>query len=72
MEKEPSVVKEDVKEEDDLDLLTVVRKRVRACAKHPIYNYLTYSQLSGSYRAFISKVNEIQVPHTILEALEDP
>jgi len=72
MEKEPSVVEEDVKEEDDLNLPIVVRKGVRACTNHSISNYLTYSQLSRSYKAFISKVDEIQVPRTILETLQDP
>lgn len=72
VEKEPSVVEEDVEEDDDLDLSIAIRKGVRACTKHPISIYLTYSQLLGSYRAFISKVGEIQVPRTILEALQDP
>lgn len=66
MVKEPSVIEEVGEEKNDLNLPIALRKEVRDC------NHLIYSELSGCYKAFVSKVDEIQVPHNIFEALQDP
>jgi len=55
-----------------LDLPIAIRKGVRTCTKHPISIYLTYSKLSSDFRVFITKVDEIQVPKDIHEAVQDP
>ena len=37
----------------DLDLPSALRKGTRACTKHPISKYISYSNFSDNYRAFI-------------------
>lgn len=49
-----------------------MRKGFRACTKHPIGNFVSYKILSLSYQAFVSVIDNIQIPHTIQEALIDP
>ena len=55
---------------DDLDLPIVKRKGVRSCTNHPIYNYISYKNLSPGYQTFISSLSDIKVPNTIQEALK--
>ena len=57
---------------DDLDLPIALRKGVRACIEHPIGNFVSYEKLSPSYQAFVSSIDNIQIPKTIQEALMDP
>ena len=61
---------EDVSE--DLSIPIALRKGVRSCTQHPIHNYLSYSSLSPTYRAFITTLDQVQIPNSIQEALQDP
>lgn len=62
---------DNVDHKDDLDIAIALRKGVYACTEHPIGNFVSYKTLSPSYQAFISAVDNIQIPHTIQEALAD-
>ncbi|RVW39635.1 Retrovirus-related Pol polyprotein from transposon RE1 [Vitis vinifera] len=56
----------------DLDLLIALRKGTRACTKHPIAKYISYSNLSDNYRAFTTNISKLVVPRNIQEALDEP
>lgn len=56
----------------DSDLPIAVRKGVRECTKHPIYNFVSYHGLSNKYRAFVASLDQTQVPKSIQEALTIP
>ena len=55
---------------DELDLPVALRKGVRSCTKHSIKNFLTYSNLSPRYRAFVAELDSVQIPNTVFEALK--
>ncbi|RVW83269.1 Retrovirus-related Pol polyprotein from transposon RE1 [Vitis vinifera] len=55
---------------DDSTLPIALRKGVRRCTDHPIGNYVTYEGLSPSYRAFVTSLDDTQVPNTIQEAFK--
>ncbi|KAJ9556963.1 hypothetical protein OSB04_011577 [Centaurea solstitialis] len=57
---------------DNLDVPIALRKGVRTCTSHPIKNFVSYKSLSSNYRAFVSKLDEAQVPNSIHEALQSP
>lgn len=57
---------------DDSNVPIALRKGVRTCTKHPIGNFVSYKTLSPSYQAFVSVIDNIQIPRTIQEALIDP
>ena len=57
---------------NDLDVPIAVRKGVRSCTQHPISNFVSYSHLSPSYKAFLSKISSIPVPNHVQDALADP
>ena len=57
---------------NDLDQPIALRKGIRACTEHPINNFVSYKKLSPSYHAFVSSIDNIQIPRTIQEALIDP
>ena len=42
----------------DLDLPIALRKGTRACTKHPIAKYISYSNLSDNYRAFTTNISK--------------
>ena len=54
---------------DDLELPIVIKKGVRSCTKHSIYNFLSYNGLSARFRAFTISLTEIQIPNNIQETL---
>ena len=54
----------------DLDVPIAIRKGVRECTKHPIYNFVSYEGLSPEYRAFITNVSSAEIPQNIHVALE--
>ena len=56
----------------DLDLPIAIRKGVRSCTQHPLHNHLSYVQLSPSFRAFVTKLDQVQIPNSIHEALQIP
>ncbi|KAL5851107.1 hypothetical protein ACOSQ3_006225 [Xanthoceras sorbifolium] len=57
---------------NDLDIPIALRKGVRSCTQHSIYNFLSYKGLSPTYKAFVSNLQQIQVPNSIHEALKIP
>ena len=59
-------------EPNDIDVPIAIRKGVRSCTQHPISNFVSYSHLSPSYRAFVSKISSICVPNRVQDALVDP
>ena len=48
---------------DDLDILIAHRKGARACTKHPLSNFVSYSRLSPSYKAFVSSLFSVSIPN---------
>ncbi|RVW12310.1 Retrovirus-related Pol polyprotein from transposon TNT 1-94 [Vitis vinifera] len=56
----------------DLDLPIALRKGTRACTKHPIAKYISYSNLSNNYRAFTTNISKLVIPRNIQEALDEP
>lgn len=54
----------------NLDLPIAQRKEVRSCTQHPIYNFMSYKRLSPNYRAFATKLTEIQIPSSTQEAMQ--
>ena len=65
-------VTDDMSEEDDLDMPIALQKRTRACTKHPLSKFVSYSHLSPSYRAFVSKLDSVSIPNNVHEALSNP
>ena len=59
-------------ENDTLNMPIAWRKGVRSCTQHPIGNFISYDKLSPTFRAFTSKITEIQVPRDIQEAFKYP
>ena len=57
---------------DDLELPIALRKGTRTCTQHPIRNFISYVGLSKPYRAFISRLDNVQIPANIQEALSHP
>ncbi|XP_073152035.1 uncharacterized protein [Henckelia pumila] len=56
----------------DLDVPIAFRKGVRSCNKHPIFNFVSYSNLSSSFRVFTSTLSSVIIPRSIQEALNVP
>ncbi|XP_020692356.2 uncharacterized protein LOC110106718 [Dendrobium catenatum] len=56
---------------DDSTMPIVLRKGVRRCTCYPIGNYVTYRGLSPSYKAFATSLDDIHVPSTTKEALQN-
>ena len=54
----------------DLDQPIALRKGIRSCTQHPLCNHLSYSNLSPCYRAFVTSLNQIQIPNSVQEALK--
>ena len=57
---------------NDLNWPIALRKGVRSCTNHPIYNFVSYKNLSPSYKAFISSLDQVQVPNSVHEAIQIP
>jgi hypothetical protein len=55
----------------DLYLPIAMRKERRACTKHPIRSFHTYDGLSEKHKAFLSNLEEHNVPKSVKEALSD-
>ncbi|CAN1791266.1 Retrovirus-related Pol polyprotein from transposon RE2, partial [Linum perenne] len=55
----------------DLEFPIALRKGTRACTRHPISNYMSYANLSKSYKTFVSRVTNQFVPKNIKEAMSD-
>ncbi|RVW64704.1 Retrovirus-related Pol polyprotein from transposon RE1 [Vitis vinifera] len=56
----------------DIDLPIALRKGTRACTKHPIAKYISYSNLSDNYRVFTTNISKLVVPKNIQVALDEP
>ncbi|RVX19078.1 Structural maintenance of chromosomes protein 1 [Vitis vinifera] len=55
------------------DLPIAVRKGTRSTRNpHPIYNFLSYHQLSSPYSAFVSAISSVSLPKSTHEALSHP
>ncbi|GMP92426.1 hypothetical protein CsSME_00042657 [Camellia sinensis var. sinensis] len=53
----------------DLDVPITNRKGVRSCTQHPISNHVFYSNLSSSYKPFLSKVSFVSLPTNFYDGL---
>ncbi|KAG8501502.1 hypothetical protein CXB51_003813 [Gossypium anomalum] len=51
-------------------LLIAVRKGTRSCTQHPISRFVSYGNLSKSYKAFVTNVDSVKTPKNIEEALK--
>ena len=67
---EPIVESESINIEFDEPIAT--RKGVRTCTKHPISQYVSYNNLSPSFRAFTTSITDDETPKSIQEALGIP
>ncbi|KAG8491054.1 hypothetical protein CXB51_014208 [Gossypium anomalum] len=47
-----------------------VRKGTRSCTQHPISQFVSYGNLSKSYKAFVTNVDSVKTQKNIEEALE--
>ncbi|KAK8365622.1 hypothetical protein V6Z11_A02G067900 [Gossypium hirsutum] len=47
-----------------------VRKGTRSCTQHPISRFVSYENLSKSYKTFVTNVDSVKTPKNIEEALE--
>ncbi|KAK2422570.1 putative mitochondrial protein [Trifolium repens] len=56
----------------DIDDPIAVRKPVISCTKHPISNFISYSNLSSSFSVFTSKLSSVEIPKNVHVALEVP
>ncbi|KAK2414048.1 putative mitochondrial protein [Trifolium repens] len=56
----------------DIDDPIAVRKPLRSCTKHPLSNFISYSNLSSSFSAFTSKLSCVEIPKNVQVALEVP
>lgn len=54
------------------DLPIALRKGVRECTKHPLYNFLAYDKLSRTFRAFTCSLDSQDIPTNIQDALTNP
>ena len=57
---------------DDLELPIALRKGTQTCTQHLIKKFISYAGLSQPYRAFSSRLNNVQIPANIQEALSHP
>jgi len=71
-ELEQSPVLEEAIIVDDLDVPIAIKKGVRSCTKHSIFNYLTYSKLSPKCRAFATMIDIVEFSKDIQSALHNP
>lgn len=54
------------------DIPIALRKCVRSCIKHPLSNFISYKNVTPSFRAFISQVSRVVIPNNVQEALKVP
>ena len=54
---------------ETLDMPIVHRKCVRSCTKHSISKFVSYDNLSISFRAFTTNLFSVNIPKSIEEAL---
>jgi hypothetical protein len=45
---------------------------VRSCTQHPLFNYVSYENLSPVFRAFTSQLSCMEIPNTVQDALKVP
>ena len=56
---------------NDLDWPIALRKGKRACTKHHLHLFLSYSKLSTPHRVFLTNLHTIPIPRHFSEALKD-
>ncbi|XP_073290971.1 uncharacterized protein [Primulina huaijiensis] len=56
----------------DIELPIALRKHHRTRSSNEQADFLYYGKLSANFRAFLSKIDDVRVPNTVHEALEDP
>lgn len=58
---------------DDIDDRPIaLRKGTRSCTQHPICNSVSLEHLSPAYQAFVTRLDQVQIPSSIEIALQDP
>jgi hypothetical protein len=57
---------------DDTNIPIAQHKGVRSCIHHSISNFVSYEDISPSYRSFVSKLSSVSIPRNLQEALSDP
>ena len=65
-----SVMEKGTETYQDLEQLIASRKGIRSCTQHPLWYHLSYSNLSPGYRAFVTSLDQIQIPNSVQEALK--
>lgn len=57
---------------DDLNIPIATPKGVRSCTKHPIFNYVSFKNLSPFFFAFTSHLSSVEIPKNVQKALQVP
>ncbi|KAA0052307.1 reverse transcriptase [Cucumis melo var. makuwa] len=55
-----------------LDMPIALRKGTRSCMKHSMCNYISYSSLSPTFKAFTKSLDAATIPKNIYKAMESP
>lgn len=53
----------------DLNIPIAIRKGEKSCTQHPISNFVSYLNLSDTFRAFTSSLSNVIIPRSIQETL---
>ncbi|GMI89878.1 hypothetical protein HRI_002657100 [Hibiscus trionum] len=62
----------DMNSNSDFEFPIAIRKGKRTCTtKHPSYLFMTYNNLSPNHRTFLTSLNNIVIPKTVAEALDN-
>ena len=56
---------------DDLSVPIALRNGRRMCTKHPINDFIEYSNLSPSFKAFTISLDSVAIPRNVYQALQD-
>jgi hypothetical protein len=57
---------------NDIDLPIAQCKGIGSCTQNSISNFVSYNNLSVSYRTFISKQSSMSIAHSVQKALGNP
>lgn len=57
---------------DELEIPIAIQKVVRSYTQHLVTNHLTCAKLSVHYKAFITKIDGVEIPRDVQNALDDP
>ena len=54
---------------DNVDFPIAIRKGTRKCSQQPLYNFVSFEKFSPSHEAFLTQIDFISIPQTLIGAL---